>query len=194
MATQQLPRLESETRDRIGSRYAQRLRRDGRLPGVIYGHKADPVPVSVDHKEVITILEHGAHVLNVNLDGDQTQTCLVKDIQFGYLGDNVIHIDFARVDLDEEVTVHMSLHFTGEPKLLKSAGAVMPLSAQATDRVPERWKTCAMLTRSEPVARTSSTLGSQEMVNSGPLGSEPTSWGMTSGPPSTRILLSPLAM
>lgn len=119
------PTISAERRERIGTRYAQRLRKDGRLPGVIYGHREDPIPVSVDEKQVLTILHHGAHVMNVEIVGDKAQTCLVKDIQFGYLGDNVIHIDFARVDLDEEVTVNVALHFTGEPKLLKSAGAVM---------------------------------------------------------------------
>lgn len=119
------PTIQAKRRERIGTRYAQRLRKEGRLPSVIYGHMAEPVAVSVDEKEVITILSHGSHVMNVNIDGDDTQTCLVKDIQFGYLGDNVIHIDFARVDLDEEVTVNVALHFTGEPQMLKTPGAVM---------------------------------------------------------------------
>lgn len=119
------PTISAERRERVGSRYAHRLRKEGKLPGVIYGHQADPVPVSVDEKEVLTILKHGAHVMNVNVAGDRAQTCLVKDIQFGYLGDNVIHIDFARVDLDEEVTVNVTLHFVGEPQLLKTPGAVM---------------------------------------------------------------------
>lgn len=119
------PTIPAQLRDRIGSRYAQRLRKSGRLPGVIYGHKADPVHVSVDEKEVLTHLKHGAHVLNINVENGESQTCLVKDLQFGYLGDNVIHIDLARVSLDEEVTVHVALHFVGEPKAAKSAGAVL---------------------------------------------------------------------
>ncbi len=117
------PTITAEVRDRIGSRYAQRLRKQGRLPGVIYGHKIDPVHISIDEKEVLTHLRHGAHVLNVSVGNGSTETCLVKDIQFGYLGDNVIHLDLARVDLDEEVTVHVHLKFTGQPKL--AAGAVL---------------------------------------------------------------------
>ena len=53
----------------------------------------------------------------------------------------------------------------------------MPLSAQATDRVAERWKTCAMWTRSDPDSRASSTFGTQAIVNSGPSAAEPTCCG-----------------
>ncbi len=60
----------------------------------------------------------------------------------------------------------------------------MPLSFQATDRVPERWKIWAMSTRSEPDSRASRTLGTHEIVNSGPSGAEPTCCGTTVGPPS----------
>lgn len=123
--TQDTPTISAQQRDRVGSRYAQRLRKEGRLPAVIYGHKEDPIPVSVDAKEILTHLRYGGHVLNIAIDGNSTQTCLVKDIQFGYLGDNVIHIDFARVNLDEEVTVNVTLHFIGEPQLLSTAGAVL---------------------------------------------------------------------
>ena len=63
----------------------------------------------------------------------------------------------------------------------------MPLSFQATDRVPERWKIWAMSTRSEPASRASRTFGTHEIVNSGPSGAEPTCCGTTVGPPSTNV-------
>jgi large subunit ribosomal protein L25 len=119
------PTIKATPRERLGSRYAQRLRKTGQLPGVIYGHKANPVAISVDEKETLTILHHGAHVVNVAIAGGQAETCLVKDLQFGYLGDNVIHIDFARVDLNEEVEVNVHLRFTGTPEAAKKPGAVL---------------------------------------------------------------------
>ena len=101
---QDTPTITAEPRERVGSRYSQRLRQNGRLPAVIYGHKTDPVAVSVGEEETLHHLHQGTIVMNVNIDGAGTETCLVKDLQFGFMGDDVIHVDFARVNLDQTVT------------------------------------------------------------------------------------------
>jgi len=119
------PTIPAEPRERVGSRYAQRLRKAGRLPAVVYGHKQDPVAISVDAKETLRMLEHGSRVFELAIGDGATETVLVKDLQFGYLGDNVVHIDFARVDLNEEVTVNVHLKFVGTPEEAKKAGAVV---------------------------------------------------------------------
>ena len=119
------PTITASPRERLGTRYSQRLRKIGKLPGVIYGHKANPVPIVVDEKETLIVLRDGAHVVNVAIEGHQPETCLVKDLQFGYLGDNVIHIDFARVDLNEEVEVLVHLKFVGVPESSKKPGSIL---------------------------------------------------------------------
>ena len=119
------PDIQAERRERTGSRYSKRLRDQGRLPAIVYGHKKGAVAISVDRKETLTILRDGAHLVNLKVSEKESQTCLVKDLQFGYLGDNVIHIDFARVDLNEEVTVNVRLHYSGDPKSAKVPGAVL---------------------------------------------------------------------
>lgn len=119
------PKLAATPREKIGSTFARRLRRQGRLPAVIYGHKQDPLAVSIDEKEMLTYLRQGAHVLTVDVQGGKPETCLVKDLQFGYLGDNVIHVDFARVDLEEEVTVQVHLNFVGQPHAAQQGGAIL---------------------------------------------------------------------
>ena len=119
------PTIVASRRERTGSRYAQRLRKDGRLPAVIYGHKTDPVAVSIDQKEILTYVQHGTHVMKVDIEGGPTETCLVKDLQYGYLGDNVVHVDFARVNLKEEVTVRVHLDFVGTPEEVHHAGAIL---------------------------------------------------------------------
>ena len=119
------PTIAAERRQRHGSRYSQRLRKAGRLPAVIYGHGSDPVSISVEEKATLKHLHHGNHVFNVEIDGGDPETCLVKDLQFGYLGDNVIHVDFARVDLDEKVRVKMTLDFHGTPEAAKKSGMIL---------------------------------------------------------------------
>ncbi len=122
---QDTPTISATSRERTGTRYSQRLRKQGRLPAVIYGHKKTPLSVSIDEKEILILLHGGAHVLEVKVEGGSKETCLVKDLQFGYLGDNVIHVDFARVNLDEEVTVNVHLNFVGEPELAKKAESIL---------------------------------------------------------------------
>lgn len=119
------PTLVASKRERLGTRYAQRLRKTGQLPAVIYGHGADPISVSVDGKKTLAHLHHGQHVFNLEIEGEGTETCLVKDLQFGFLGDNVIHLDLTRVNLDERVKILVHLDLHGELKTANDPGAIV---------------------------------------------------------------------
>ncbi len=123
--THETPRIEAERREKVGTTYARRLRKAGRLPAIIYGHKKSPVAVSVDEKQMLILLRKGAHVLDMDVSGGMTETVLVKDLQFGFLGDNVVHIDFARVNLEEEVTVQVNIVFVGQPHAAAQSGAIL---------------------------------------------------------------------
>jgi large subunit ribosomal protein L25 len=123
--THETPSIQAVPRERTGSRYAQRLRKAGRLPAVIYGHQTQPVAVSVDELEIINLIRHGAHAMNIDIEGGATETCLVKDLQYGFLGDNVIHVDFTRVDFDEEVAVNVHIAYVGTPHEAQKADAIL---------------------------------------------------------------------
>ena len=124
--SKETPTLEATTRDRTGTRYSRRLRAAGRLPAVIYGHGTEPLSVSLDESEAIRHLADGAHVVEVKLDdATEKDTCLIKDLQFGWMGDNVIHVDLTRVDLDEIVTVNVKINFSGTPVAAKDEGLVL---------------------------------------------------------------------
>lgn len=124
MAESKTPTLDATTRERKGTRYARRIRAEGKLPGVVYGHKQDPVSIIVDHRNTIDHLKHGYRVFNVNIDGSD-EVCLVKDLQFDHLGTNVIHIDFTRIDLTEEIGLRVNLEFVGSAVGLKEPGATL---------------------------------------------------------------------
>jgi len=116
--------IEAARRERVGSRYARRVREQGGLPAVLYGHGQAPMPISLSAHEAVRHILDGEKVFNVTLDG-ATETVLLKDIQYDHLGRSVIHIDLERVDLDERVTTNLSLRLKGDPVGLKTAGAIL---------------------------------------------------------------------
>lgn len=118
------PVLAAERRERIGSRYAKRARESGRLPAVVYGHKQDPVAIHIDHKEAVTHFVKGEKVFALTLDG-KTEHVLLKDLGYDHLGTNVVHADFARVDLNERVHTRAHIKLVGEAVGLKKVGSVM---------------------------------------------------------------------
>ena len=103
---QDIPTLETTARDKTGSRYSARLREAGQIPAVVYGHKQDPVHVAVDAQVITGLLHENTQLVNAQVAG-KTEPCLIKDIQWDYLGDHIIHVDLARVDLSEEVEVEV---------------------------------------------------------------------------------------
>lgn len=123
--SKETPVLVAKKRDKLGSRFAQRLRAAGELPANLFVAGSAPMPISLNEHATIYALKKGAHVLALKFEDGATDTVLVKDLQFGYLGDNVIHIDLARVNLDEIVTVKVHLSFVGTPDVAKKPGAII---------------------------------------------------------------------
>ncbi|MFG0256539.1 MAG: 50S ribosomal protein L25 [Phycisphaerales bacterium JB043] len=116
--------LNATKRERVGSRHARRVRTAGGLPAVLYGHKKDPVALTLEAHIASRYILAGEKVFTLDLEGAQ-ETALLKDIQYDYLGSEVIHVDLERVDLNEEVNTHLHLRFKGDPVGLKSAGSIL---------------------------------------------------------------------
>lgn len=120
------PVLQTQARERKGSRYCKRYRDAGQLPAIVYGHGLDPVPVLLDSREAISHITKGEKVFRMSVPGgEKDQTVLLKDLQFDYLGTNIVHADFARVDLTERVRTLVPIHLVGEAVGLKQAGAIL---------------------------------------------------------------------
>jgi len=116
--------LEAKTREKVGSRYAQRARQAGELPCVLYGHKQGPISISVNARTAIHHFEHGEKVFVLDIEGKH-ENALLKDLQFDYLGNNVIHADFERVNLDEEVETRLQVVLKGDAIGLKNADGIL---------------------------------------------------------------------
>lgn len=108
--------LSAATRDRAGKGASRAIRREGRVPAVIYGQKQDPVAVHVEEKALAKALSSG-HFMNtivmIDVGGTATRT-LPKDVQFHPVTDRPVHIDFFRVAEHSKVTVAVPIRFTGE--------------------------------------------------------------------------------
>lgn len=116
--------LQAEKREKVGTRYSQRLRAAGKLPAVIYGHKKEPVSVTLDAKETIRSIQKGEKLFSLDLGG-VTEHVLLKDLGYDHLGTNIIHADLARVDLNERVDTRAAISIIGDAVGLKVAGAAL---------------------------------------------------------------------
>jgi len=112
MAASQGTRLNATPREISGSRAVRRLRRSGRVPGVLYGGEGDPVPFDVDARELRHALHAAGAVLEVALDGETTPAVL-KDSQHHPVRAETLHIDLVRVRLDVAIQTTVLLELTG---------------------------------------------------------------------------------
>ncbi|MCU0933529.1 MAG: 50S ribosomal protein L25/general stress protein Ctc [Thiobacillaceae bacterium] len=96
-----------------GTGASRRLRRAGRVPGIVYGGGADAQAVDLDHKELFFALKNEAFhssVLDLNLEGAR-QSVLLRDYQMHPYKPLVLHVDFQRVDATHKIHVKVPLHF-----------------------------------------------------------------------------------
>lgn len=119
------PVLVARKRERTGSRYSRRIREQGGLPAVIYGHRQDPVAVTLDAKEALSLILKGEKVYTLEIEGGDRETVLLRDLQYDYLGTNIVHCDLSRVDLNERVHTRVPIHLVGEAVGLKKSGAIL---------------------------------------------------------------------
>ena len=108
--------LIAEIREDQGKGASRRLRREGKVPAVIYGAGRPPRSLAFDHNKVLHQLESESFyssVLNIKV-GDKSQAAIVKDIQRHPAKPIIMHMDFQRIVDDVEIRMNVPLHFTGE--------------------------------------------------------------------------------
>lgn len=105
--------INAAKRDGQGSGASRRLRRAGRVPGIVYGADKAPQPIDIDHKELLMGLRNEAFhssVLILNMEGVK-QSVLLKDVQTHPYKVQVLHVDFQRVDSSHKIHTKVPLHF-----------------------------------------------------------------------------------
>jgi large subunit ribosomal protein L25 len=106
--------LKAETRKDIGTKHAATLRKQKKIPAIVYGHKEQPTAIAIDQHAFAEGLHHGHRLFDVEIGG-KTEKLMIKSVQHDYLGSTIIHADFIRVDLSEKVTVEVPINFKGVP-------------------------------------------------------------------------------
>jgi len=110
--------LSAETRERAGKGASRALRRDGRVPAVVYGNNEAPLSIHVEEKVLMKML-HTGHFMNsvvmIEAGGATTRT-LPKDVQFHAVTDRPVHVDFLRISEHATVTVAVPISFINEEK------------------------------------------------------------------------------
>jgi large subunit ribosomal protein L25 len=115
--------LEAQVREHTGSKAAARIRKQGQLPAIVYGHKQEPVAIALDAHEFTEGLHHGHRLMDVKIDG-KTQKMIVKDLQYDYLGRDIVHADLMRVDVTETVRITVPIELKGTAQGTHEGGIV----------------------------------------------------------------------
>jgi large subunit ribosomal protein L25 len=108
--------LKAWARERIGTGGARAVRRDGRVPAIVYGDKGEPLPVAVEYTEVLKQLNTGhfqSTVYMLDLDGKKTRV-IPRDVQRDPVKDFPLHVDFLRVSAHATINLNVPVHFLNE--------------------------------------------------------------------------------
>ncbi len=115
--------LQAELRERIGSKAAAAVRKQGRIPCIVYGHKEDPVAITLDGHDFVEGVHHGHRLMDITING-ATEKMLIKELQYDYLGRNIVHVDLMRVDVTEMIEVTVPVELKGTAKGIQEGGIV----------------------------------------------------------------------
>lgn len=112
---------------KIFGKQNQRLRRQGRLPAVLYGQGKESMALEIGRDEFEKIYQQAGESTLVDLivEGGMAKKVLIHDVARHFMKDEPIHVDFYEVDLTRKITVPVALHFTGESAAVKELGGIL---------------------------------------------------------------------
>ena len=117
-------KLKISSRQDTGTVACRRMRTQGLVPGVIYGHQQEALPVSISEHDLGLLLTHGARLLDISLD-KKPEKALVKEVQYDHLGARIVHVDLIRVSLDEKIQLEIPIELRGSVEASSHGGGVV---------------------------------------------------------------------
>lgn len=123
--------INASAREKQRKRDAKRLLREGKIPGVLYGPKTEPVALALEQREFSTRVAglEGSHLVRLKSESAKLadKVALVKDMQYHPISGGVIHADLYEVDLTAKITVRVPLHFVGKAAGVVRGGILQPI-------------------------------------------------------------------
>ncbi|MBD0840819.1 MULTISPECIES: 50S ribosomal protein L25/general stress protein Ctc [unclassified Streptomyces] len=133
-------KLAAETRTEFGKGAARRIRRDNKVPGVLYGHGADPLHLTLPGHDLLLALRTPNVLISLDIDGKTNELAIPKAVQRDPLKGFLEHVDLLLVKRGEKVNVEIPVHTEGElaagGNLLEHVLNALPVEAEAT-HIPE---------------------------------------------------------
>jgi len=123
--------MKANKRDERGSRQARKLRAKGLIPCIIYGHGQEPLAVTLNKHDIELAVLHGERLLEVTV-GKTHLNALIKDLQYDTYGQSILHVDLARVKLDERVMVTIPIILRGTPAGVEGGGVLQQTTSSVT--------------------------------------------------------------
>jgi large subunit ribosomal protein L25 len=117
--------LEARKRENRSKSANNALRRQGRVPGVIYSRQVKPVPVDVGEGSINPLVFTAkTHLISLNIEGLDPIDCIIKDVQFDPVTDRIVHFDLQAFDAKEKIQIEIPIHLVGSALGVKEGGIV----------------------------------------------------------------------
>ncbi|MFF7470668.1 50S ribosomal protein L25/general stress protein Ctc [Streptomyces sp. NPDC008092] len=133
-------KIAAETRSEFGKGAARRIRRDSKVPGVLYGHGSDPIHLTLPGHELLLALRTPNVLISLDIDGKSNELAIPKSVVRDPIKGFLEHVDLLLVKRGEKVTVEIPVHTEGElaagGNLLEHVLNALPVEAEAT-HIPE---------------------------------------------------------
>jgi large subunit ribosomal protein L25 len=104
--------VKTQPRNDFGSANARRFRKQGLLPGVIYGHKEEIIRVVLSREDLERAARRGVHIVDIEYNG-KTEKARLRELQWDHLGKELVHVDFMRVSKDERIVIGIRVELRG---------------------------------------------------------------------------------
>jgi large subunit ribosomal protein L25 len=125
--------LVGEPREGRGKQAARKLRRGGKVPAVVYGHKEETLSIALPLEDVEKAIRRGVRVVDLKAGGKE-EKALIRDVQWDHLGKELLHVDFTRVAADERIVVTVPIQLRGTAPGVTAGGVLdQPLHALSVE-------------------------------------------------------------